>query len=182
MVRSIFEVGPPLVEAWRTLMRCTLRLLPRNAAAYALFTLATLAAYSQQASTPETHGIVVANMDRSVKPGDDFFRYANGDWIKRTEIPTESGYVPVEGWSNGSTDLTREQIAALIEEAVNANAPAGSNTRKIADFYRSFMDEATIEAKGLAPLRPRLDAIASIRNKHDLARALGEPLRSDVDP
>jgi putative endopeptidase len=164
-------------------MRFTLRLLCRSAAACALLALAPLAANSQDASTPETHGIVGANMDRSVKPGDDFFRYANGDWIKRTEIPPDSGYVAVGGWSNdNSTELTRKQTAGLIEEAVKANAPAGSNTRKIADFYRAFMDEAAIEAKGIAPLRPHLDAIAAIRNKHDLARALGETVRPDVDP
>jgi putative endopeptidase len=140
-------------------------------------------AFTQNSTEPENHGIVVAYMDRSVKPGDDFYRYANGDWVKRTEIPPDSGYVSIGGYSNdSSTELTRKQTAGLIEEAVKANAPAGSNTRKIADFYRSFMDEAAIEAKGIAPLRPHLDAIAAIRNKHDLARALGETLRSDVDP
>src|SRR5581483_7043281 len=145
--------------------------------------LALLTAYSQDAATPETHGIVVANMDRSVKPGDDFFRYANGDWIMRTEIPPDSGYVALGGWSNdASSDLSRKQTTALIEEAVKANAPAGSNTRKIADFYRSFMDEAAIETRGIAPLGPHLDAIAAIRNKHELARALGETLTADVDP
>ncbi len=164
-------------------MRLTTRFLSRSAAASALFALAALATYSQEASTPETHGLVVANMDRSVKPGDDFYHYANGDWIKRTEIPPDSGYVAVGGWSNdNSTELTRKQTAGLIEEAVKANAPASSNARKIADFYRSFMDEAAIEAKRITPLRPHLDAIAAIRNKHDLARALGETLRSDVDP
>ena len=163
-------------------MKFTLRMLRRKAAAFALFTLVPLAAYSQKASTPETHGIVIANMDRSVKPGDDFFRYANGDWIKRTEIPHDSGYVAIGGWSDYSTELSRKQTAGLIEEAVKADAPAGSNTRRIADLYRSFMDEATIEAKGIAPARPHLDAIAAIRNKHDLARALGETLRSDADP
>ena len=157
--------------------------MPRNAAACAVFALVPLAAYWQQANAPETHGIVVANMDRSVKPGDDFYRYANGDWIKRTEIPPDSGYVWVSGGSNdSSTELSRKQTAGLIEEAVKANAPAGSNTRKIADFYRSFMDDAAIDAKGIAPLRPHLDAIDAIRNKRDLARALGETLRSDVDP
>ena len=164
-------------------MGFTLRFLSRNAAACALLALAPLTAYSQDAPAPETHGIVVADMDRSVKPGDDFYRYANGDWIKRTEIPPDSGYVAIGGWSNDkSTELTRKSTAELIEEAVKANAPAGSDTRKIADFYRSFMDEAAIEAKGIAPLRPHLDAIAAIRNNHDLARALGETLRSDVDP
>jgi endothelin-converting enzyme/putative endopeptidase len=122
-------------------------------------------------------------MDRSVKPGDDFYLYANGNWIKRTEIPPDSGYIAVGGWLNDqSTELSRKQTAGLIEEAVKANAPAGSNTRKIGDLYRSFMDEAAIEAKGIAPLRPHLDAIAAIRNKRDLAGALGEALRADVDP
>ena len=163
-------------------MTLTLRLLARNAAAYALFALAPLAAYSQEASTPETHGIVVANMDRSVKPGDDFYRYANGAWLKRTEIPPDRRYIDPNGLDfDGSNDLSRKRIASLIEEAAKANAPAGSKTRKIADFYHSYMDEATIEAKGLAPLRPHLDAIAAIRDKHDLARTLGESLRADVD-
>jgi putative endopeptidase len=163
-------------------MGITLRTLSRNAAAYALFAFAPLAAYPQAASTVETHGIVVANMDRSVKPGDDFYRYANGAWLKRTEIPPDRSYMDPYGLDLDSmNDLTRGRIAGLIEEAAKANAPAGSNTRKIADFYHSYMDEAAIEAKGLAPLRAQLDAIAAIRDEHELARALGESLRADVD-
>jgi len=140
-----------------------LGLLPRRAAVYALVALVPLAAYSQEASTSEAHGIVVANMDRSVKPGDDFYRYANGDWIKRTEIPPDRSEI---GVFDSLIDLRQKRIAALIEEAGKANAPAGSNTRKIADLYYSYMDEAAIETKGLAALRPRLDAIAAIRDKH----------------
>src|ERR1700683_1761020 len=78
-------------------MRSTLRFLPRNAAACALLALAPLTAYSQDASAPETQGIVVANMDRSVKPGDDFYRYANGGWLKRTEIPPYRRYIKPNG-------------------------------------------------------------------------------------
>src|SRR3984893_14616736 len=59
--------------------------------------------------------------------------------------------------------------------------PAGPNARRIAGLYNSYMDEAAIEAKGLAPLRPQLDAIAAIHDKRELARALGESLRADVD-
>jgi putative endopeptidase len=163
-------------------MRFTTRFLLWNAAAFALFTLAPLTAYSQGAPTPETHGIVVADMDRSVKPGDDFYRYANGAWLKRTEIPPDRRYIDPHGLDfDDSNDLTRKRIAGLIEEATKANAPAGSNARKVADFYHSYMDEASIEAKSLAPLRPHLDAIAAIRDKHDLARALGESLRADGD-
>jgi len=159
-------------------MRFTLRFLPWNAAACALITFAPLAACAQNAPAPETHGIVVANMDRSVKPGDDFYRYANGDWIKRTEIPPDRSDI---GIIDSLIDLSQRRIAGLIEEATKANAPAGSNTRKIADLYHSYMDAAAIEAKGLAPIRPQLDAIAAIPDKHALARALGESLRADVD-
>ena len=70
-------------------------------------------------------------MDRSTKPGDDFYHYANGDWINRTEIPPDSGYVAVGGWLNdNSTELTRKQTAGLIEEAIKANAPAGSDSEE----------------------------------------------------
>ena len=117
-------------------------------------------------------------MDPSVKPGDDFYEYANGGWIKRTEIPPDRSRI---GVFSTLDDLSNKRTAGLIEEAVKANAPAGSNTRKIADLYTSYMNEAAIEAKGLDPLRPHLDAIAAIHDKHELARALGESLRADVD-
>ena len=137
-------------------MRFTRRFLPPNAAAYALLVLTPLTAHTQDLPTPEIHGIVVANMDRSVTPGDDFYRYANGDWIKRTEIPPDRRYIDPNGLDfDGSNDLSRKRIDSLIEEATKTNAPAGSNARKIADFYHSYMDEAAIEAKGLAPPTPR---------------------------
>jgi len=102
-------------------------------------------------------------MDRSVKPGDDFYRYANGDWIKRSEIPPDRNYIDPYGsdFDDDSNDLTRKRMAGLIEEAAKADAPAGSNTRKIADFYHSYMDEAAIEGKGPATLPAQLDAIAT---------------------
>src|SRR6266404_9185367 len=126
----------------------------------------------------DTHGISVANMDPSVKPGEYFYEYANGAWIKRTEIPPDRGRV---GGFNTLDDLSNKRTAGLIEEAAKSNAPAGSSSRKIAALYNSYMDEAAIEAKGLAPLRPHLDAIAAIRDKRELARALGESMRADVD-
>jgi endothelin-converting enzyme/putative endopeptidase len=124
------------------------------------------------------HGIAVANIDRSVQPGDDFYHYANGEWIKRTVIPPDRAGV---GVFTALGDLTNKRTAALIEEAAKAKAPAGSSTAKIADLYNAYMDEAGIEAKGLAPLKPHVDAIAAIKDKHELAHALGETLRADVD-
>jgi len=159
-------------------MRFTLRFLPRNAAAYALLALAPLTAYVQDAPAQEAHGIAVANMDRSVKPGDDFYEYSNSGWIKRTEIPPDRADV---GVFTQLSDLSNKHTATLIEEIAKSNPPAGSGARKVADLYNSYMDEATIETKGLAPLRPHLDAIAAIHDKRELAHALGETLRADVD-
>ncbi len=126
----------------------------------------------------EDHGIVVANMDRSVVPGDDFYRYANGAWIKRTELPPDRAGINV---FTILADLTDKRTSSLIEEAAKTTAPAGSATRRIADLYNSYMDDATIERKGVAPLRPHLDAIAAVQDKRELAYALGETLRADVD-
>jgi len=138
----------------------------------------SLATHSEDAQKQETHGIVVANMDPSVKPGDDFYGYSNGAWIKRTEIPPDRRGV---GVFTSLADLTDQRTAALIEEAAKADATNGSGARKIADLYNSYMGEATIETKGLAPLRVHLEAIVAIHNKRELARALGESLRADVD-
>jgi putative endopeptidase len=138
----------------------------------------TLAVSAQNASITETHGIAVANMDRSVKPGDDFYQFCNGEWIKRTEIPPDRAEVDV---FSRLADLSNKRTADLIEEIAKSNPPAGSGQRKVADLFNSYMDEAAIETKGLAPLRPHLDAIAALHDKRELAHALGETLRADVD-
>jgi putative endopeptidase len=123
-------------------------------------------------------GIDLEGIDRSVAPGDDFFRYANGTWIANTEIPADRA-----AWGSASIldDLTSKRTADLVAEAVKAEAPAGSDERKIGDTYASFMDEAAIEARGLAPLKPALESAAAIPDKAGLARALGATLRADVD-
>jgi putative endopeptidase len=137
-----------------------------------------IAAGAQNAAPPETHGVALSNMDRSVKPGDDFYHYANGNWIKRTELPADRAGIDV---FSKLADLSDKRTADLIAEIAKSNPPASSATRKVADLYNSYMDEAAIEAKGLAPLRPHLDAIAAIHDKRELAHALGEGLRADVD-
>jgi putative endopeptidase len=148
------------------------------AAIGAFFAVAPLAARSQATPAHPAHGIAVANMDPSVQPGDNFYEYANGAWIQRTVIPADRASV---GVFTTLLDLSNKRTAGLIEEAAKSNAAAGSNTRKIADLYNSYMNQAAIEANGLAPLRPHLAAIAAIHDKQELARALGESLRADVD-
>jgi putative endopeptidase len=151
-------------------------------ARFSKFVLACFAicavAWAQNTPAPEMHGVAVAKLDPSVKPGDDFYQYANGAWIKHTEIPPDRAEVDV---FTKLGDLSNKRTADLIEEIAKSNPPAGSGTRKVRDLYNSYMDEAAIEAKGLAPLRPHLDAIAAIGDQRGLARALGESLRADVD-
>src|SRR5580704_8808629 len=139
-----------------------------------------------QAASPQTQtrqesrvqGIVVTNMDAPVKPGDDFYGYVNRNWIERTVIPSDRASVSV---FSTLEDLTNRRTADLIQETVRAKASASSDEQKIADLYKSYMNEAAIEAKGLSPLLPHLAAIAAIGDKRELARALGEDLRTDVD-
>jgi len=139
---------------------------------------AIVPAQAQQAPAQETHGINVANMDRSQKPGDNWYLYCNGDWIKRTEIPPDRAGV---GVFTELRDVSDRQTASIVQDAAKSNASAGSGERKIADLYNSYMDEAAIAAKGLKPLEPHLKAIADIKNKKELAYALGQTLRADVD-
>lgn len=135
-------------------------------------------ASAQTKDSARTPGIDTAGMDRSVKPGDDFFEYANGTWIKHTEIPADrSSY----GTSSILLDLTDRRVADLIQESSKASAPAGSEARKIGDYYASFMDSTAIDAAGLKPLQPTLDSIAAISDRKGLAHFLGSALRADVD-
>ncbi|HTM87052.1 MAG TPA: M13 family metallopeptidase, partial [Terriglobales bacterium] len=152
---------------------------PSRAALLALFLLSFLTGFAQENSQPATHGINIANLDATVQPGDNFYEYANGGWLKRTQIPPDR---PSVGVFSALFDVANQRTVGLIEEAAKSNPPAGSNARKIADLYNSYMDEGAIEKQGLSPLRPHLQAIAAIKDKRELARALGEGLRADVDP
>ncbi|WP_372786702.1 M13 family metallopeptidase [Phenylobacterium sp.] len=121
-------------------------------------------------------GLDFAGMDKAVKPGDDFFAYANGGWMKATEIPPDRS-----SWGTGGelVELTTARVQDLIKTA--AAAPAGTEARKIGDYYSSYLDEAKISALGLKPLQPTLARIAAIKDKKALAVEFGHELRADVD-
>ncbi|MGI4878863.1 MAG: M13 family metallopeptidase [Janthinobacterium lividum] len=125
-----------------------------------------------------TYGFDTAGMDRSVTPGNDWGRFANGKYIDDLVIPDDrSNY----GMFTKLRDLSQERTRGLVEAAAAANAPAGSETRKVGDYYASFLDTATIEAKGLSPIQPRLDAIAAIGDRTRLAATLGDLNREGID-
>ena len=142
---------------------------------FAIITFGLPTAFAQDAPKQDSHGINVGNMDRSAKPGDNWYDYCNGDWLKRTEIPPDRSRI---GVFSGLADLSDKRTAALIEDAAKSAGPKAS---KIADLYNSYMDEAGIEAKGLEPIQSQLKAIAGISDKRQLAAALGKTLRADVD-
>src|SRR6185369_14146007 len=118
------------------------------------------AAAAAPAKPAQPGGIDLAGMDRSVAPGDDFFAFANGTWAKTTEIPADrSSYGVWAVLSDRAQTRTRELIEALARPGSN---PTGDE-RKIADYFTSYMDEATIESKGLTPVQPFLAKIAAIQ-------------------
>ena len=120
-----------------------------------------------------TFGFDTAGMDTSVRPGDNFYQYANGTWAKNTPIPPDkSNY----GMFTKLDDLSKEHTRAIIEEA--AKDPAS----KIGNAYASFMDEAAVEAKGLAPFQPWLNEIKALDRKADYPALVAKADRMGINP
>lgn len=113
--------------------------------------------------TQTNHGIKPSYMDKSVSPGDDFNRFANGSWIDNTEIPAE---YPRWGAFLMLRDKTLNDLKVILDDlASSTTIPAqGTNEQKIRDFYATGMDLAAIEAAGASPLAPELASISSIRS------------------
>ena len=139
-------------------------------------TFAAICGMTLAANTGD-HGLDFSGIDRSIAPGDDFFRYTNGNWLARTQIPADRS-----SWGTGAelSELTVKRTDELIR-AADSSAAAGSEARKIGDYYASYMDAARIEQLTLTPLAPLLKKINAISDRTGLARALGATLRADVD-
>ncbi|MHA6205402.1 M13 family metallopeptidase [Dyella soli] len=132
-----------------------------------------------QAPARSASGIDLGGIDHAVQPGNDFDNYANGNWKKNAEIPADRSST---GIFLQVFQKAEQRNADLIRDAGKGNPAAGSNERRIADYYAAFMDEDAIEKRGLAPLQPKLKQIDAMAGKADLARVLGNGLRADVDP
>ncbi len=117
-------------------------------------------------------GVELVNMDKTVKPGDDFFKYVNGTWLKNTEIPADkSNY----GSFNILGDRSEAQVKAIIQDMAAAEATPGSDEQKIGDLYAAFMDTETIEKNGLAPIKADIAAINAVANHSAAAAMMGDP-------
>ncbi|HTL19542.1 MAG TPA: M13 family metallopeptidase [Steroidobacteraceae bacterium] len=117
-------------------------------------------------------GLDLSAIDASVRPGDDFFAYANGGWYERFTIPEDkSSFGPFDRLD----ELSKERVRTIIEKAAAAHAPAGSPEQQIGDYYAAYMDQAAIEGNGLAPALGDLQRIAAVRTREEVAHLFGEP-------
>ncbi len=137
--------------------------------------LAGLAACSGSKSKSPSLGVDLANFDTAVRPQDDFFRYVNGSWLDRKEIPSDQARY-------GAFDELREKaeqdLRLIVEELVETDAEVGTEARQIGDLYRSFMAEEKLRELGPAPLRQDLERIAALGTAEDLLVLFGEAIHS----
>ncbi|KUR76528.1 M13 family metallopeptidase [Novosphingobium sp. Fuku2-ISO-50] len=131
-------------------------------------------------------GVNTADIDRSARPGDDFFAYVNGKWAHAEVIPDRYVYSGnVLALRVGSEHAVR----AIIEDLAAVPHPDGSIEQRLADSYRAFLDRPAIDAAGMAPAQPFLDRIRAATTRAQLAALMGEPgmpspigLDVDIDP
>jgi len=134
-------------------------------AAFAAF---ALCAYQTKQFTDKPNDPVYNNLDKTINPATDFFSYANGGWLKKNPIPAA-----YSSWGIGNVvqEEIRERLKNINEDALKANAPKGSATQKIGDFYYSGLDSAGIEKSGLVPLKDQLALIEQAKDKNDILNA-----------
>ena len=121
-------------------------------------------------AAPPASGLDTPGFDKQVRAQDDLFRAANGHWLKTTEIPADkSSY----GTFVQLGDLSDKQVRAIIESLAAKKPKAGTVEQKVGSFYATYLDTATIDKAGLAPMRPVLASIAAIQDRQQLAAWLG---------
>jgi putative endopeptidase len=142
-----------------------------------LLALAALAfaALSQQAlpQVSPSHDI-----DHAVKPGQDFYRFANGSWLKTATPRAGQTSLDIRATLN---DRNAQRVRDLIRGSADSRSANGSIEQKVGDYYASFMDQAAIDTKGLTPLAAALSQISAISDKSSLSAYLGTTLGSEID-
>ena len=124
-------------------------------------------------------GVDLAAMDTSVRPGEDFYNYANGAWQRTTEIPADRSSI---GAFYRAFLETERQTTELVQGIVQSNPRAGTDEARIANFYNAYVNTPAIDSAGMAPIQADLARFNAIANRTDLSRVLGEQVRADVDP
>jgi putative endopeptidase len=135
--------------------------------------LASGAAFAADDGKPQygDWGFDLAGANQAIPPGDDFFRYANGTWIDHTEIPADK---PAYSLRLAMTDKTEQRLHALMEAAAQqAGHQPDTLEGKVGAFYKSYMDEARIEALGAKAIAPQLDSLRTAKTRVALAALMG---------
>ena len=117
-----------------------------------------------------TAGIDISGLSDAVRPQDDLYQHANGPWLEQHEIPADKA---IYGAFHALSDTAEQDVRAIVEKTVAAGHPEGSEARKVADLFSSFMDEETIERLGAGPIADQLALVRGISDVGDLVAALG---------
>ncbi|CAA9512616.1 MAG: Metallopeptidase [uncultured Sphingomonadaceae bacterium] len=117
-------------------------------------------------------GFDVTGMDRNARPGEDFFRFASGNWARTTQIPADRSSF---GAFNVLGDLSEARVRQLVE-GYNVNDAANLEGAKVAQLYRSFMDEQRVNALGARPLQPSIQQVRQAQNKEQIAQLMGRAM------
>lgn len=124
-------------------------------------------------------GVALENIDETVKPGDDFFRYVNGKWLDKTEIPADKSS---HNAFSILADLSDERVKVIIENSAAAEAEHGTEDQKIGDFYSAFTNVEVINTAGLDPIKEDLASIAGAETHRDIARLMSSPSLGTTSP
>ena len=115
-------------------------------------------------------GVDLTSLDKMVKPGDDFFLYVNGGWLKTAEIPADRA-------STGSFQdlqiLSEQRLKTIVADLEKKRGRSTVEERKLRDLYDSFVDTDAIETRGLTPVQKDLDYLAGLKTLDDVAHAMG---------
>ncbi len=123
-------------------------------------------------------GVDLKSIDKSIKPSDDFYMYANGNWVRNNPVPADEAR-----W--GSSDLLQQEnqnkIRLIFEEvAIDKLAAPGSARQKMRDFYLTAMDTVTIEKQGLLPAQPLFDKVSNMKSKKELSSVIAELYKNGI--
>ena len=135
-----------------------------------LLSISSGLAFAADTTAPLKSGISLQDIDPGVRPQDSFYRYVSGKWLANTEIPADRARF---GSFDQLRDTSETQLRAIIDAlAANKQLPAGSETRKLADLYNSFMDQSKAEKHGLKPLHSTLAKIDGMTDKSEIPAML----------
>src|SRR5580698_3753276 len=143
--------------------------------------ISAFASYAENAGLHfGTWGVDLAAMDHSVKPGDNFFLYVNGTWLKTAQIP------PDRSSTGAFQDLrirSETQMRAIVADLdARPYASLSPEEKKLRDFYDAFVDQKQIDSRGLAPAQKDLTYIANLKSLDEVATAMGDPRLSADGP